>query len=254
MNNWDQLDVLEAGKTGELKENPSIFNDFWGTLINTEFAMNEDEESGRFYRQAVDTIKIDDMDLEVTEKYNLPTDPKTGEALRNEDGSTARPNKNSKWGVQEGLYAAMQLPWEQTVAGRIGIHGHWIAKGTRLTRADIAAGKKSPKGEPVYGRYMVEWDRYNNDIRKQFELPAKTETKESLSVPVAVEEVALPSDPEAAVVMVANGKTYLEFLKEVRAKHPSLADVSSREHLERLVEKGMLQKEQTGDGAVVYKG
>ena len=258
---FNDLDVLSPAVSGKLQENPSAFDDFWGVVTGFDAKIGEDEEEKRFYRQTVMNIRLDTPigdTVDMWESYNLPTDGKTGEPLMREDGTPARPNANSKWGVQEVQFdTALGVPWEGRAENLIGLHAHFVRKGTRITREDIAAKKRAPKGEPPYGRYVVEWDHYDNDVRKQAGLKPITVTfkgvQESAVKATPVAEVAPVSDDDgrAAVARLAIGKNFLEQYSAVRKDYPTLAKFATRDAINGLIADGLLVEGEV-DGKVVY--
>lgn len=264
VNKWDMLSVLSPAKTGALQEQKSLFDDFTGTVVDIDHRVGESEEDGRFYGQAVFKIQIDGSDLEVEERWNMPTDDKTGEPSRNEDGELQRPSARSKWGRFEGLMATLEVPWAGDVSNLLGIHGHWIRKGSKKTRADIekeqedrkamiARGEKPPKrdqNEFPFGRYLVSWDFYDNDVRRSVGLQPITATSESGGkAEVGTEKVA---DPDSELVSLADGETFLNLLSKIRESRKEMTPYAKREELERLVSIGRLTKESTSQGTV-YK-
>ena len=263
-NKYSELDVLSPAVSGKLQENPSAFDDFWGVITGFEAKVGEDEAEKRFFRQMVMNIRLDTPigdTADMWESYNLPTDPATGEALVHADGTFARPNATSKWGVQEVQFdTALGVPWEGRAENLIGLHAHFVRKGTRMTREDIAAKKRAPKGEPPYGRYVVEWDHYDNDVRRQEGLDAiattfKAVQEQAASTPVGsgvVDTAPLTeASARATVATLAIGKTFLEQYGEVRKDHPGLAKWATRDAINGLVSDGFLVEADAG-GKTVY--
>lgn len=261
---FNDFDVLSPAVSGKLAETPSAFDDFWGVVTGFTAKVGEDEEDGktRFYRQMTMNIRLDVPIGDVTEMwetYNLPTDPKTGEPLRKEDGSIVRPNKNSKWGVQEVQFdTSLGVPWEGNVMNIVGLHAHFVRKGTRVTRDDIAAGKRAPRGEPPYGRYIVEWDHYDNGVRQAAGLAAITTTFKSVVEEAVAGNTTADTatvseeDARATVAKLAIGKTFLEQYQVIRKDYPDLAQYASRDAINQLVKDGLLVEGEV-DGKVVYE-
>src|SRR3990167_122829 len=262
-NKWDMLSVLSQAKTGALKESASLFDDFTGTVIDIDHRVGESEEDGHFYGQAVFKVLIDNTDLEVEERWNMPTDEKTGEAARDADGELVRPGATSKWGRFEGLMSTLAIPWAGDVANLMGIHGHWIRKGTKRTRDDITKeqedrkamierGEKPPRrdrNEFPYGRYLVSWDFYNNEVRKSVGLTPITSTSESGG---KVESGGTVDDPDSELVQLADGRKFLDMLAFIREDRKDMMPFAKRETLERLVEGGRLTKEATKGGTIYH--
>ena len=262
-NKYGYLDVVSPASGGKLIENPSAFDDFWGTIIDLEVRMGEDDVDKRFYRQLVAKIRLDvalGATSEMEERYNLPTDDKTGEAKVDEHGVPVRPNITSKWGVQEVQFdTSLGVPWQGRGENLLGLHAHFVRKGTRLTRDDINAKKRSPRGEPPYGRYIVEWDHYDNDVRQQHGLEAITETFASVqksSVPASVfTSGAVPTealDRSRFVARLAEGKTFLDQYSHIRREHPEIAQHATRGAITELVAQGLLSEGEGPGGSVVY--
>ena len=255
----EDIDVLSPAKTGALVVTPSKYEDFWGVITGfTSAGAEVDEESGSFYRQIHMTITMDEGGDEIDERYSLPTDEKTGELKLNEDGKPLRPNATSKWGRQEGLFATLGVPWEGDTANLIGLHAHFVRKGVRITRADIAAGKRSPRGEFPYGRYIVEWRDYNNQIRQAKGLAPITATYDEIkAAAVAMDTPATPAPASLeegleAAATLAVGKNYLDALTTIRRDHKNLADFFTRETVMKMVADGLLTENPGADGVVVY--
>lgn len=257
------LVVMSPAVSGKLVTNPSAFDDYWGTVLGFGFRLGEDTDDKRFYRQMVMDVRLDDPigdATEVRESYNLPTDPKTGGPLLNENGEPARPNANSKWGVQESQFdTSLGIPWEGEVRNVIGLHAHFTVKGTRLSRDDIAKGKRAPRGEPPYGRYIVEWDHYDNDVRARAKLAPITTTfknvQESAIAPTAPDGSATlaSTDPRLEVAKLAHGKMWIEVFSLIRREHPHLAQYADRDAFASMVKDGLL-KEVTGpSGKVIFE-
>ena len=259
-NKYSDLDVLSPAVSGKLQENPSAFDDFWGVVTGFEAKVGEDDAEKRFFRQMVMNIKLDTPigdTVDMWESYNLPTDPKTGDPLVNEaTGEIARPNASSKWGVQEVQFdTSLGVPWEGRAENLIGLHAHFVRKGTRITREDIAAKKRAPKGEPPYGRYIVEWDHYDNDVRKQAGLQAITTTfkqVQSSSVEPAEKTAGAPVDPQILVAKLAVGKGFLDQYSGIRKDHPELGQYATRDAINNLVKTGLLVEVDGEDGKPVY--
>ena len=265
-NKYGYLDVVSPASGGKLIENPSAFDDFWGTVIDLEVRMGEDDVDKRFYRQLVAKIRLDvplGATSEMEERYNLPTDDKTGEAKVDEHGAPVRPNVTSKWGVQEVQFdTSLGVPWQGRGENLLGLHAHFVRKGTRVTRDDINAGKRAPRGEPPYGRYIVEWDHYDNDVRQQHGLEAITETfanvqKSSAKVPVASSNSVSASILESVdlariVARLAEGKTFLDQYSQIRRERPDLAQHATRGAIAELVTQGLLSEGEGPGGSVVY--
>ena len=261
---FNDLDILSPAVTGDLHETPSAFDNFWGVVTGFESRVGQDETSAekRFFRQLVMTIRLDTPigdTVDMWESYNLPTDPKTGEPLIDpKTGRPARPNASSKWGVQETqLNTSLGVPWEGMAQNLIGLHARFERKGTRMTAADIAAKKRAPRGEPPYGRYIVEWDHYDNDVRRAAGLAAITTTFSQVQAGAekpAAPEVKAVNEGEARMFIAkgAIGKNFLEQYAEVRANMPELAKFATRDAINQLVADGVLVEEDTG-GKVVYK-
>ena len=263
-NKWDMLSVLSPAKTGALKEQTSLFDDFSGTVIDIDHRVGESEEDGHFYGQAVFKVLIDNTDLEVEERWNMPTDDKTGQPARDADGELIRPGATSKWGRFEGLMATLEIPWAGDVSNLMGIHGHWLRKGTKRTRDDIAkeqadrkamieAGEKPPKrdrNEFPYGRYLVSWDYYNNEVRKSSGLAPITGTSSS-GGHIEASTVTI-EDPDGELVQLADGRKFLDLLAYIRENRKEMMGYAKREELERLVEAGRLTKESTKGGTVYH--
>ena len=260
---FNDLDVLSPAVSGKLQENPSAFDDFWGVVTGFESKVGEDENEKRFYRQMVMNIRLDvpiGDTVDMWESYNLPTDGKTGEPLVHPDGTVARPNATSKWGVQEVQFdTALGVPWEGRAENLIGLHAHFVRKGTRLTRDDIAAKKRAPKGEPPYGRYIVEWDHYDNGVRQQAGLKPITVTfknvqESAVSTPVVSASAATPTDENESRRLVASlavGKNFLEQYSAVRKEHPELNTWATRDAITGLISDGLLVESEV-DGKTVY--
>ena len=268
-NKYSELDVLSPAVSGKLQENPSAFDDFWGVVVGFTAKVGEDEAEKRFFRQMVMNIRLDvpiGDTLDMWESYNLPTDPATGEPLVHADGTVARPNATSKWGVQEVQFdTALGVPWEGRAENLIGLHAHFVRKGTRMTREDITAKKRAPKGEPPYGRYVVEWDHYDNGVRGQAGLEAITTTfknvQESAVTPPPAADGSSSTTPGApltedgarrSVAAMAIGKNFLEQYSEIRKNRPELGKFATRDAINSLVADGLLVEEEV-DGKTVYE-
>lgn len=249
---WARLAVLSPARSGEMPEQKSLFEDFWGVVTDIDIQLKEDEDDKRFYNQQVLTVLIDNTDMSVEERSSLPTDEATGALKANEDGSLVRPHRNSKAGQQEILYNSLSVPWNGEIANILGIHGHFLRKGVKRTREDIAkeqaaraAGEKTKRDNSVpYGRYLVEWDRYDNDVRRRAGLAPITEVASAKKVEAAAET------PE--FVDLADGKTFIEILTEVRTKYPALTPMAKREEINRMVSEGSL-RETTENGKTIYR-
>ena len=247
---WERMAVLSPARSGELQEQKSMFDDCWGTVVDLDIRMEEDQEDGTFYNQLFTTVKIDNTDLTFDERTSLPTNKETGELLRDENGALVRPNKNSKYGQQEILFNSLGIPWEGLIENIMGLHGHWLRKGVRKTREDIAAEKAArDRGEKVkrdwsqvpYGRYLIEWDKYDNEIRRLAGLPAITVSAASLQR--AVEEVQGPS---GTIEDVADGLSFIQLINKVRSSHKGLQPQATRDNLSRLVTEGILRLDDSG--------
>lgn len=250
---WARLAVLSPARTGAMPEQKSLFDDCWGTVVDIDIQMREDEDEMRFYNQQVLTVLVDNTDISFPERGNLPTNEATGELKVDEEGKLVRAHRNSKVGQQEVLYNSLSVPWEGEISNILGIHGHFVRKGTKRTREDIAreqaaraAGEKTKRSnEPPYGRYLVEWDRYDNDVRKRAGLPAITATASSIKVEAVQGDVP-------AIEELAEGRSFIELLTEVRTKYPSLTPMTKREEMNRLVSDGVL-RESIEDGKTIYR-
>lgn len=254
-NRWSELDAMSPAKTGALKETPSMFDDFHGTVVGIDQRTGEDEEDSRFYRQCIFQLQIDGTDTLVEERWNLPTDPKTGEPLT-DNGGLVRPNKTSKAGRQEVLYDTIGVPWDGSIANIMGIHGHWVRKGIRRTRADIEKERadrqaaldrgerpvRRPREEFPYGRYLVSWDYYDNDVRRTAGLAPIT--FKGVPEDTAPTKGLSGEDLDTAIVSIVNGRTFLEALEEARNNHPELVrHFQGRGVVERLVAEGKLDRD-----------
>ena len=254
----EDIDVLSPAKTGALVVTPSKYEDFWGVVTGlTSGGVEVDDESGRFYRQAHLNITMDEGGDEIDERYPLPTDEKTGDPKVGEDGKPVRPNATSKWGRQEGLFGTLGIPWEGDTSNLVGLHAHFVRKGVRVTREDIAAGKRSPRGDFPYGRYIVEWKDYNNQIRTVQGLDPINDTYESIkAAAVGVDRgTAAPVDAGEGLVAAAKlavGHNYLDALTLIRRDHKALAEFFTRDTVVQMITDGLLKEEPGADGVVVY--
>src|SRR3990167_2205442 len=261
MNKWERLAVLSPAVSGELVAQTSLFDDCWGTVVDIDIALGEDEVEKRFYNQQIITVRIDNTDLEFTERASVPTDPETGELAKNEDGSYKRPARSSKIGVQETLYNNLGVPWEGSIANIMGIHSHWLRKGVRKTRDDIEAEKEArARGEKVvrdrnevpYGRYLVEWDYYDNDVRKAQGLPPILVTAEKVGVVKAGSDKQLDQISSVKIEDLVDGKTFMELLKIVRTQYPDMQSQATRVNLTKIGRDGTLELVEGGKNGVIY--
>lgn len=240
---------------------PSAFDDFWATMSDMSQVLGQDEERHEFYHQIEISLLLDSpigSVADVQEKFNMPTDRTTGRPLLDRNGAPVVPNETSKWGRFYAVLDTLGVPWEHKPSRLIGLHAHFQRKGTRLTKDDITAGKSTPRGELPYGRYVVEWDGYDNALRQSRGLSpilltptppvatTSTVSDDSAQVP------ANDSDPDIAAALLADGKDFMRFLGAVRTTHQSLKAYGSKGALDRLVDDGLLKKSVV-DGKEVYQ-
>lgn len=210
--------------------------DYWGIVVGYKFGMGEfeneeEDDAGNKqvvkrvqYRMSVETKKDDDGSSQF-EFYNL--NPGTdGELKRDEVGALQRPHNASKWGRQEVLLQTLIKFGE--LDDLVGLHAHWQTKGTRITRDEIAAGKRSPRGSLPYGRYIVECDGYNNTMRRENGLQARQLEKQ---------EVRKGTADEALELIV--GKTRVDALNALSKAGMTIEYVTT-ESLSKFVDSGML--------------
>ena len=260
--NYDQeFDLI--GQTPRLS--PSAFDDFWATITDMAHATGEDEERHEFYRQIELTLLFDAPIGDVAdtpERFNMPTDRKTGGQQVDDEGKPILPSETSKWGRFYAVLDTLGVPWEHKPSRLIGLHAHFQRKGTRVTREDVAAGKRAPRGELPYGRYVVEWDGYDNALRQSRGLSPITETaRKPVEVGHSVEAALTTLDaqapaatepPEVQVAMLADGKDFFKVLGAIRTSHKHLAAFANKGALDKLVDDGLLAK-QVVDGKEIYK-
>ena len=213
-----------AGNTFENAE------DYWGVVVGYSFGMKEFEDDKDPTKKRIQASmslesKKDDDGSSQFEFYNLNAG-EDGEFRRVEGGELQRPHSASKWGRQETLLQTFTTFSE--LDDLIGLHGHWQTKGVKVTKDDIAAGKRSPRGSLPYGRYIVEADGYNNTIRRERALEARKIEKT---------EVRKTTEEEALGVIV--GKTRVDALNALSKNGMSIEFVST-EKLTRMVEDGVL--------------
>jgi len=272
LNNYDEEFGL-IGQTPRLA--PSAFDDFWATITDMAHVTGEDEERHEFYRQIEFTLRFDSPIGDVAdtpERFNMPTDRKTGGSLVDETGKPVLPSETGKWGRFYAVLDTLGVPWEHKPSRLLGLHAHFQRKGTRVTREDIAAGKRAARGELPYGRYVVEWDGYDNAFRQSRGLSSITETAAATTPPASnpasdiapgvvhvgtVQEApvltASSEDPlEVQAAILAAGKDFFKVLGAIRTSHKHLAPYANKGALDKLVDDGLLAKE-TVDGKEVYK-
>jgi hypothetical protein len=218
------------------------FDKFWGTVMDAEVKLSEpSNEEGKtgFGPQLTLIIQPDEANFPVYERFRLPTDRKTGEAKR-------LANTNSKLG--KFLQQVREVAGVDTSAGVnsiIGAHGLFDTKGVKLSREDVTEGKRIPFGELPHGRYLVEVDYFDQQVRAAKGLPPKgieaTPATAVATAPAATQAL----NPEEEAMGILHGKTFLDYVAEM-GKHPHLAAFKKRTQVEAWLADGLVTAEGTG--------
>lgn len=248
----DELSVLEPAVTGELETPTSGLSDFYGTLVDITLVTDqaqgrktEDNPSGMYWRrQAKLSIKADPTDNKPEgfmqyAWYSLPTDPTTGYAIRNKDGSLRRPRKDDDWGIFETFLTDIAVPWEGRQSGLLGIHGRWQYK------EFPSKYRRTRDGAPVVvrNRFLTEWDRYDNRVRDEKGLPAKTNTNTN---PTSTN--APTSNLEEEAINVLDGKGLIQYVGDVQKDFKHLAAYATMDQVQQWERDGRVTK----DSSQVY--
>ena len=198
---------------GELGVPVNPYNDFWGVITGfsvtdaeqTKFKDGKKTDEKWILRVMRMEILMDDGRVH-NEDFTLPYDKTTGVILTNADGSIKRPDRNSKWGRFESILVGSGLDYGHP-NDLIGLHAHFLA------RSVWGEGRNPIE---VKGRYIVEYDGYNNDHRKSLGLSKRETEKCVVTFPeppvVTATTEADKAKKERTALALMPGRTRVEIL------------------------------------------